>query len=81
MLQTVWKWTQINQGQLGEPFGSISGFIDQFGGLWTAPKPNSGHSGADFDLPDPPCQIFIVPNGLYKCPTLVLHILYSTRTY
>ena len=51
MLQTVRKWTQINQGQLGEPFGSISGFIDQFGGLWTAPKPNSGHSGADFDLP------------------------------
>ena len=31
MLQTVWKWTQINQGQLGEPFGSTSGFIDQFG--------------------------------------------------
>ena len=30
MLQTVWKWTQINQGQLGEPFGSTSGFIDQF---------------------------------------------------
>ena len=54
MLQTVRKWTQINQGQLGEPFGSISGFIDQFGGLWTAPKPNSGHSGADFDLPRPP---------------------------
>ena len=51
MLQTVRKWTQINQGQLGEPFGSISGFIDQFGGLWMAPKPNSGHSGADFDLP------------------------------
>ena len=51
MLQTVWKWTQINQGQLGEPFGSISGFIDHFGGLWTAPKPNSGNSGADFDLP------------------------------
>ena len=51
MLRTVRKWTQINQGQLGEPFGSISGFIDQFGGLWTAPKPNSGHSGADFDLP------------------------------
>ena len=51
MLQTVRKWTQINQGQLGEPFGSISGFIDPFGGLWTAPKPNSGHSGADFDLP------------------------------
>ena len=51
MLQTVRKWTQINQGQLGEPFGSISGFIDQFGGLWMAPKPNSGHFGADFDLP------------------------------
>ena len=32
MLQTVRKWTQINQGQLGEPFGSISGFIDQFWG-------------------------------------------------
>ena len=29
MLQTVRKWTQINHGQLGEPFGSISGFIDQ----------------------------------------------------
>ena len=56
MLQTVRKWTQINHGQLGEPFGSISGFIDQFGGLWTAPKPNSGHSGADFDLPRPPMQ-------------------------
>ena len=51
MLQTVRKWTQINHGQLGEPFGVISGFIDQFWGLWTAPKPNSGHSGADFDLP------------------------------
>ena len=35
MLQTVRKWTQINPGQLEEPFGSISGFIDQFGGLWT----------------------------------------------
>ena len=51
MLQTVRKWTQINQEQLWELFGSISGFIDQFGGLWTAPKPDSGHSGADFDLP------------------------------
>ena len=51
MLQTVWKWTQINQGQLGEPFGSISGVIDPLRGLWTAPKPDSGHSGADFDLP------------------------------
>jgi len=51
MLQTVRKWTQINHGKLGEPVGSISGFIDQFGGLWTAQKPNSGHSGADFDLP------------------------------
>ena len=29
----------------------LTGFIDQFEGLWTAPKPNSGHSGADFDLP------------------------------
>ena len=25
-------------------------FIDQFEGLWTAPKPNSGHSVANFDL-------------------------------
>ena len=29
---------------------SMSGVIDPFGSLWTAPKPNSGHSGADFDL-------------------------------
>ena len=57
MLQTVRKWTQINQGQLGEPFGSISGFIDQFWGLWTAPKPNSGHSGQILTFPDPPCQL------------------------
>ena len=43
----------LNQSQAvgGKHFGSISGVIDQFGGLWTAPKPNSGHSGADFDLP------------------------------
>ena len=51
MLKKVRKWTQINHEQLGELFRSISGFIDQFGGLWAAPKPNSGHSGADFDLP------------------------------
>ena len=31
--------------------GSISEVIDPFRGLWTAPKPDSGHSGADFDLP------------------------------
>ena len=63
MLQTVRKWTQINHGQLGEPFGSISGCIDQFGGLWTAPKPNSGHSGADFDLPCPPPANSVNSNG------------------
>ena len=39
------------RGSWGNHFGSISGVIDQFGGLWAAPKPNSGHSGADFDLP------------------------------
>ena len=42
----------LNQSRaVGGNFGSISGVIHQFWGLWTAPKPNSGHSGADFDLP------------------------------
>ena len=27
------KWTQINQGQLGGSFGSISGVLDPFRGL------------------------------------------------
>ena len=31
MLSKVRKWTQINHGQLGDPFGSISGFIDHLG--------------------------------------------------
>ena len=35
----------------GNILGSISGVIDPFRGLWTAPKPDSGHSGADFNLP------------------------------
>ena len=30
---------------------SMSGVIDPFGSLWTASKPNSGHSRVDFDLP------------------------------
>ena len=39
---------------------------------WTAPKPDSGHSGADFDLPWPPLptrSTQMVRNGLYRCPT------------
>ena len=72
MLQTVRKWTQINHGQLGNHLGSISGVVDPFRGLWTAPKPDSGHSGADFDLPWPPLptpSTQIDRNGLYRCPT------------
>ena len=53
MLQTVRKWTQINQGQLGEPFGSISGVIDPFWGLWMAPK------SVRSNTPHPPS---LVPN-------------------
>ena len=72
MLQKITKQTQTNQGQLADQLGSIFGVIVPFGDLWTAPKPNSSHSGADFTFPDLPCQlgqIFMVPNGLYRCPT------------
>ena len=51
MLQTVWKWTQINQGQLGEPFGSTSGFIDQFGDPLDGSKARFRPFWGRFDLP------------------------------
>ena len=74
MLQTVRKWTQINQWQLGNHLGSISGVIDPFRGLWTAPKTDSGHSGADFDLPWHPLP---TPPNFH----IILHISSLTRTY
>ena len=72
MLQTVWKWTQINQGQLEEPFGSTSGFIDHLGAAGRLQSQIQAILGQILTFPDPPCQlgqIFMVPNGLYKCPT------------
>ena len=64
------KWTQINQGQLGGSFGSISGVLDPFRGLERAPKPKARPIlGNIWTLSDPPCQpgqICLVQNGLYR---------------
>ena len=81
MLQTVRKWTQINHGQMGEPFGSISGFIDQFGQLQSQIQAMLGQI---LTFPDPPCQLGQLKWSEMACtgvPQIVLHISYSTRTY
>ena len=67
------KWSQINQGQLGSHLAPISGVLDPFRGLERAPKPKARPIlGNIWTLPDRPCQpgqIFLVQNGLYRCPT------------
>ena len=54
-------------------------------GLWTAPKPNSSHSGADFDLSWPPANS-VNSNGpkwlvQVSHKYYYIHISYSTCTY
>ena len=67
------------RGSWGDHLGSISGVLDPFRGLLRAQKPKMRPIfGNIWTFPDPPCQpgqIFLVQNGLYRCPT------YSTTCF
>ena len=65
------KWTQIN---LGDHLGSISEVLDPFLGannfaLGLQARRILGHILTFFDSPCKLDQIFLVQNGLHRCPT------------
>ena len=73
MLVKVRKWTQINHGQLGEPFGSISGVIDPFGRggqgrSKSAPEWPEFGFGAVQRTPNWSMNPEMDPNGSPNCP-------------
>ena len=54
MIFNVLKGQEIDSNQSRAVGRTVSGPFQEsltIGDLWTATKPNSGHSGADFDLP------------------------------
>ena len=78
MLQKVRKWTQINQGQLGRPFGIHLGASGRLQSQVQAIP------GQILTFPDPPCKHGQLKWSEIACTGvqyIVLHISCSNRTY
>ena len=79
-----WRWTQINQGELGGSFGVHFWVLDPFRGLLRAQKPKMRPIfGNIWTFPDPPAKLVKFFWSKMACtgvPHIVLHVSCLTRT-